>query len=139
MNGAPEAEDALRELTEAAFRLCVAVDIHPERLRPTLRREADKCRQALDWARAALSAADQSSDATPSDARRVVGHRPGCFAAESENDWYVTGKRIAMDRRGHRNDRMLARNWLEVRCQDPDCPAWGVVHHDAVTGLLREA
>ena len=64
---ARRAEGALRELTEAAFRLCVAVDIHPERLRPTLRREADKCRQALDWARAALSAAGQTSDTTPSD------------------------------------------------------------------------
>ena len=44
------------------------------------------------------------------------------------HEWWLKGDKIALDRIGRRNPRMYFKDWLVVRCNNPDCPAISYVN-----------
>lgn len=64
-------------------------------------------------------------------------HDTGCrMAKRPEPPWVIDRNRTAawLDRRGGGTGRTTL--WIRLRCNDPDCPALAIVHHQDLMELV---
>ena len=59
--------------------------------------------------------------------------------APAYHEWVYMGQKIKADSRGRDNPRMYTAPWQKWICNNPDCPGVGLVHDQAVQGLLEAA
>lgn len=56
------------------------------------------------------------------------------------HEWITLGDRLALDRAGRRNARMMqVENATEWRCNNPDCPGVAWVPDAGIVSLIEEA
>ena len=71
-------------------------------------------------------------------ARLVVGHQDLSDSKFVEYHEWIIERSIKADKHGRPNPRVTYANWFKLVCNNPECPGFGFVNKEAVTGLLDE-
>lgn len=71
--------------------------------------------------------------------RTDISYEHDDLGEDTYHEWILTGERIKADKRGHHNARMTYADWLEVKCNNPDCLALAIINiSDILTAALGD-